>query len=324
LETVYFGCCTGQRYRFATNTLQIGIKEKKLSKEMTSENYVENVIKTDCVYDTKLAVRLVESARMLHAAMGLVTEAAELLDMLKKHIYYGKKLDMVNAKEEIGDSSWYIGLAVDEMKTTMNEVLTLNIEKLKLRYPNKFTSEDAINRDVDAERELLEKAKMPIYVQYGNELGPLGTQQNITTSTEAKEIAVELLKKDSKDIWMKYKDLPVPSVPPPVHHNMCCGNISFSSLIYKSIRAKEWLEFASEVADHVENYTTKQYGDKPNDQAEGWSIEHCIEESKKYANRYGKNQREGQDVLGFLKTAHYTQIAASKHKESFGKENNNK
>ena len=234
---------------------------------MTSENYVENVIKTDCVYDTKLAVRLVESARMLHAAMGLVTEAAELLDMLKKHIYYGKKLDMVNAKEEIGDSSWYIGLAVDEMKTTMNEVLTLNIEKLKLRYPGKFNSEDAINRDVAAERVLLEK-----------------------------------------DSWKKYQTTDGPVRNPVLHADSIKAQ-------YKGIRTKEWLEFAIEVANHIENYTIPQYGDKGKDQASEWSIEHCLEESKKYGNRYGKNQREGQDALGFLKSAHYQQMAATKFKE---------
>lgn len=123
---------------------------------ITSENYVEHVLHTDCEYTVELYDRLLNCARMLHAAMGLVTEAAELTDMLKKHIFYGKEFDEVNAKEELGDISWYVGLAIDEMSTTMNEVLALNIDKLKLRYPKKFSGECAINRNVDAERKLLE------------------------------------------------------------------------------------------------------------------------------------------------------------------------
>ena len=43
------------------------------------------------------------------------------------------------------------------MKSTINEILTMNIEKLKLRFPNKFTEQDVNNRDSDKERALLEK-----------------------------------------------------------------------------------------------------------------------------------------------------------------------
>lgn len=37
------------------------------------------------------------------------------------------------------------------------QLLTNNIEKLQVRYPEKFTEEAALNRDLDAEREVLEK-----------------------------------------------------------------------------------------------------------------------------------------------------------------------
>jgi NTP pyrophosphatase (non-canonical NTP hydrolase) len=89
--------------------------------------------------------------------MGMATEAGEFLDMLKKHIFYGKPMDFVNAKEEIGDQMWYAGLAVDVLQTTFNEVLTVNIDKLKARYPEKFTEEAAINRDLNTERSILER-----------------------------------------------------------------------------------------------------------------------------------------------------------------------
>jgi len=126
--------------------------------KLTSENYVTEVLRTDCPVTPELIERLIqpETVRLLHATMGMATEAAELVDMLKKHIFYGRKLDLVNAAEEVGDSQWYAGLAIDVLKTTMNDILTMNINKLRLRYPEKFTELHAIIRDTSAERELLE------------------------------------------------------------------------------------------------------------------------------------------------------------------------
>jgi len=127
---------------------------------ITSEDYVELAVRTDTPITEELVSRLTRpgTIRLLHAGMGMCTEAGEFLDMLKKHIFYGKRLDYPNAVEELGDEEWYIALAIDEIRTTMKEVLTINIEKLKRRYPEKFSEADAINRNVEAEREILNKA----------------------------------------------------------------------------------------------------------------------------------------------------------------------
>lgn len=92
-----------------------------------------------------------------HAAMGLVTEAAEFTDMLKKSIFYGKPLDKVNLKEEIGDLLWYAALALRALDSDFQSVMERNIEKLKIRYPLKFTEEKAVSRDLETERKVLEK-----------------------------------------------------------------------------------------------------------------------------------------------------------------------
>lgn len=125
---------------------------------ITSENYVQNVLRSESPVTSQLRDRLQneDTIRLLHAAMGMATEAGEFLDMLKKHIFYGKPMDFVNAKEEVGDQMWYAGLAIDVLKTTFDEVLTVNIDKLKARYPEKFTEEAAINRDLTTERNILE------------------------------------------------------------------------------------------------------------------------------------------------------------------------
>lgn len=92
----------------------------------------------------------------LHGAMGASTEANELLDMMKKNIFYGKDIDVVNIVEEVGDILWYCALLLRECGYTFEEVMEINIEKLRLRFPEKFEEDQAINRDVDKERTLLE------------------------------------------------------------------------------------------------------------------------------------------------------------------------
>jgi NTP pyrophosphatase (non-canonical NTP hydrolase) len=94
---------------------------------------------------------------LLHASLGLVTESAEFQDMLKKHIFYGKPLDEVNLKEEIGDILWYCAIALEALGTDFESVMQTNINKLKARYPQKFTEDNAINRDLKTERSILEK-----------------------------------------------------------------------------------------------------------------------------------------------------------------------
>ena len=93
---------------------------------------------------------------LIHASMGLVTEAGEFQDMLKKHLYYGRELDTVNLREEIGDLLWYCAIALEALDTDFQSVMQTNIDKLKARYPEKFTEEKAENRDLDKERKILE------------------------------------------------------------------------------------------------------------------------------------------------------------------------
>lgn len=127
---------------------------------MTNQEYIKNCLTTESSINYELLERMVlpRNVRLLHACMGASTEAGEMLDAMKKHLYYGKSLDLVNLKEEIGDCLWYLSIAIDVLGTTYEEIMETNIAKLKARYPNKFTSEDAINRNLEVERTILERS----------------------------------------------------------------------------------------------------------------------------------------------------------------------
>lgn len=93
----------------------------------------------------------------LHMILGIVTEAGELADAYKKDIAYNKPVDMVNVKEEIGDIMWYIGNLCKLQGWDLQDICDTNIAKLRTRYPDKFTEEAALNRDLKSERKILEK-----------------------------------------------------------------------------------------------------------------------------------------------------------------------
>lgn len=91
-----------------------------------------------------------------HMVLGMVTEAGELADAFKKNLAYGKPIDWVNVKEEIGDLMWYVANFCVMHGFDLEEIFQITIDKLKIRYPEKFTSESAINRNLDKERKVLE------------------------------------------------------------------------------------------------------------------------------------------------------------------------
>lgn len=162
---------------------------------------------------------------VLHCLLGISSELGELESALKKHIGYGKELDLVNVKEEIGDLLYFIfrlntffenRLSVEESKdyviiltpskfdnysliqvcnkirefsfrsidlmdknyfdnkslfiafsnvfvlikyfgfTDIYDIMTTNIRKLAVRFPDKFDSYLVSNRDLDKERNILD------------------------------------------------------------------------------------------------------------------------------------------------------------------------
>ncbi|EQC46186.1 nucleoside triphosphate pyrophosphohydrolase family protein [Bacteriovorax sp. Seq25_V] len=126
---------------------------------MNSKNYIGDAIKTESTNFQAMNERLNDDGlkRLLHAGIGLSTEAGEFLDALKKHIFYGKELDKVNLAEEMGDLFWYMAIVADELGFEFEEVMERNITKLKARYGEKFSEEKAERRDLETERKILEE-----------------------------------------------------------------------------------------------------------------------------------------------------------------------
>jgi NTP pyrophosphatase (non-canonical NTP hydrolase) len=160
-------------------------------------------------------VNISEHEDLIHMEMGVITEVAECVDLLKKELAYKKPLDINHLAEEIGDILWYlanqatisnvklesvisknftlsnrvaksifiynsfknlldsflndeksifiqsnynkIDIICKVLELDINEIMYRNIEKLKVRYPDKFSTENALNRNLDEENKVLNK-----------------------------------------------------------------------------------------------------------------------------------------------------------------------
>jgi NTP pyrophosphatase (non-canonical NTP hydrolase) len=185
--------------------MDVKLSKKIKLMEITYNNY-EELASTTCKNLEN------EDANILHMKMGILTEAAEVVDILKKKHAYGKEIDTSHLKEELGDILWYtanyckfvemdfanvidnIGYqplydrsadfslyelmeliiinstaldvnsiydvidltlyAIEQIDSSLNEILDTNIKKLAARYPEGFSSYYALNRNLEAEKKI--------------------------------------------------------------------------------------------------------------------------------------------------------------------------
>ena len=77
-------------------------------------------------------------SKLLTAALGLTAESGEFTEVVKKIFLQGKPYNEENVfhmKRELGDICWYLAQACMALNTTFDEVIEMNVDKLKARYP---------------------------------------------------------------------------------------------------------------------------------------------------------------------------------------------
>jgi len=94
---------------------------------------------------------------LLHAALGKLTEAGEVMENVFKYVTSpDQNYDHINTVEEVGDGWWYDAILLRDANETFEGGMQKNIDKLRVRYPEKFDSTLAQNRDLEEERKTLE------------------------------------------------------------------------------------------------------------------------------------------------------------------------
>ena len=83
---------------------------------------------------------------LINGVMGLCGESGEAIDIVKKHLAQGHALDREALIKELGDIAWYLAETATALDVSLDEIFVRNIEKLKKRYPQGFTTENSVNR----------------------------------------------------------------------------------------------------------------------------------------------------------------------------------
>lgn len=90
-----------------------------------------------------------ETTMLTSAALGLSGESGEIADHVKKIVYHGHPLDddtRDKIAKEIGDILWYCAIGSRGIGLSLSEIARMNVEKLRKRYPEGFTTERSRTR----------------------------------------------------------------------------------------------------------------------------------------------------------------------------------
>ena len=83
---------------------------------------------------------------LINGVMGLCGESGEAIDIVKKWLAQGHELDKKKLARELGDVAWYLAEAATALEIPLEDILAANIEKLKQRFPEGFSTEASVNR----------------------------------------------------------------------------------------------------------------------------------------------------------------------------------
>lgn len=101
---------------------------------MTINEYQKEAVRT-------INPDLSDIQQLQNGLMGLNGEAGEALDILKKHLFQGHRLDEVHIIKELGDVAWYLAVSAYSLGVDLETILQMNLDKLRARYPEGFDTE---------------------------------------------------------------------------------------------------------------------------------------------------------------------------------------
>ena len=91
--------------------------------------------------------KLTANELLLNSALGLCGESGEVADIVKKHRFQGHDIDIEHIAKELGDVAWYLAVGAYAIGLDLETIFRMNIDKLKARYPNGFSTDRSLHRD---------------------------------------------------------------------------------------------------------------------------------------------------------------------------------
>ena len=133
---------TGNEYQELAMRTNDGKGTERLLNEILTCD-MEYLLQQDLIHEDE---NHYEVGGILNGCLGLSGEVGEFNDIIKKWIFHEKPLDEEHAKKELGDAFWYLAMICESFGWNLDEIMQMNVDKLKARYPEGFDVQKANNR----------------------------------------------------------------------------------------------------------------------------------------------------------------------------------
>ena len=113
-------------------------RENGKGKKMTGNEYQKLAERT-------INKELTELQKEYHALHGMVGEVGEIHSLYQK-TYQGHQGTKEHMMKEVGDLLWFIAEYCTVMEWNLEDIMQMNIDKLKARFPEGFDCEKSLHR----------------------------------------------------------------------------------------------------------------------------------------------------------------------------------
>lgn len=134
-------------------------KREKFWRELYEKRILDEIVEpiNQKIIIDQLAARIphtdqtdpVPYIRVLEGLMGLNGEAGEAIDLMKKVQFQGHEFDREHMAKELGDIAWYLAVSADAIGYDLESILQMNVDKLRTRYPDGFSTEQSLHRSAN-------------------------------------------------------------------------------------------------------------------------------------------------------------------------------
>ena len=76
---------------------------------------------------------------VLHMAIGMVGEAGEVTELVKKDVFNKRQIPSIEMLKECGDVLFYMAGLLDSYGWSIEDALDQNVSKLRTRYPDGYS-----------------------------------------------------------------------------------------------------------------------------------------------------------------------------------------
>jgi NTP pyrophosphatase (non-canonical NTP hydrolase) len=92
-----------------------------------------------------------------HFNFSVFIEISKLQNQVKRFVAYKKDIDRLEETKIVTNTILALKYACSKLGLDIYKIMENNIQKLKVRFPEKFTEENAINRNLEKEYDVLKK-----------------------------------------------------------------------------------------------------------------------------------------------------------------------